>query len=179
MESSSLSLGLLEYIMEPSFKKLEEILITLKETHKYHLNQNDLFTQRSQFIFVVIALYLNVAFINVNIESKLILILKFLLLLLLGLAALFALPILRKSGYRISPKIDTFPSNFISEKYDYKQLLLYLIENYKISIKLNRIKNDKRYGDIFLSMFFLALSTLIIILILVFYALISSNHTCN
>jgi len=154
--------------MNSSIDKLKEILIILKESHKYELDQNDQFTYRSQLIFLAVAIYFNVAFIAINSSNTIILILRITLLIFLGLSIFWALPIRRKSGYKVSPKIDSLISNFVTDKYNHEKLLLYLINTYKISIHYNKAKNLKRHKDFRLGIIFLGLSTLLLIIILAY-----------
>ena len=77
--------------MDTLIDKLQEILIILKESHKYQSEQNVQFTHRSQLIFVVVALYFNVAFITINTDNIIILILKIILLIFLGFSIFWTL----------------------------------------------------------------------------------------
>lgn len=152
---------------------MQEILAVLKETHKYQLDQNDQFPSRSQLIFVVVGLYFNVAFIVVDSNNIVIFISRIILLLSLGASILFALPILRKTGYKTSPRIETFVPQFKKRKYNHDHVLAYLIENYQTSIRQNKEKNSKRNCDFMISMYLLGFSTLIIIVILLTHLLLS------
>jgi len=145
--------------MDNTSQKLKELLTVMKEFHKYQLDQNDQFTQRTQLIFVITALYFNVAFVFVNLDFTIIFIFKLILLFLLGSAIFWSLPIIRQTGYKTSPKINSLVSNFMKSDYNYNKLLAYLIKNYQISINHNTAKNSQRHKDFRISMYLIASST--------------------